>query len=122
MSKLVKIAGIAIAASRVKAKATHVTLLCKNCRSVRTVSCRPGLGGAIVPRSCDHVPQVYSSTVILKYSATCPAIRAILLFPRLEIQARRSGAKNFNKIVLHQAINNIHNLLQNNLTCDRQTS
>jgi DNA replication licensing factor MCM5 len=57
MSKLVKIAGIAIAASRVKAKATHVTLLCKNCRSVRTVSCRPGLGGAIVPRSCDHVPQ-----------------------------------------------------------------
>jgi DNA replicative helicase MCM subunit Mcm2 (Cdc46/Mcm family) len=59
MSKLVKIAGIAIAASRVKAKATHVTLLCKNCRSVKTVPCRPGLGGAIVPRSCDHVPQVY---------------------------------------------------------------
>ncbi|GJM87138.1 hypothetical protein PR202_ga03063 [Eleusine coracana subsp. coracana] len=57
MSKLVKIAGIAIAASRVKAKATHVTLVCKNCRSVRTVPCRPGLGGAIVPRSCDHVPQ-----------------------------------------------------------------
>uniref|UniRef100_A0A0D3FBM1 DNA replication licensing factor MCM5 n=4 Tax=Oryza TaxID=4527 RepID=A0A0D3FBM1_9ORYZ len=57
MSKLVKIAGITIAASRVKAKATHVTLLCKNCRSVKTVPCRPGLGGAIVPRSCDHVPQ-----------------------------------------------------------------
>jgi DNA replicative helicase MCM subunit Mcm2 (Cdc46/Mcm family) len=63
MSKLVKIAGIAIAASRVKAKATHVTLICKNCRSVRTVPCRPGLGGAIVPRSCDHVPQVYSSAM-----------------------------------------------------------
>ncbi|KAF0921118.1 hypothetical protein E2562_038651 [Oryza meyeriana var. granulata] len=57
MSKLVKIAGITIAASRVKAKATHVMLLCKNCRSVKTVPCRPGLGGAIVPRSCDHVPQ-----------------------------------------------------------------
>ncbi|KQK01163.1 DNA replication licensing factor MCM5 [Brachypodium distachyon] len=57
MSKLVKIAGIAIAASRVKAKATHVTLICKNCRTVRTVPCRPGLGGAIVPRSCDHLPQ-----------------------------------------------------------------
>jgi DNA replicative helicase MCM subunit Mcm2 (Cdc46/Mcm family) len=63
MSKLVKIAGIAIAASRVKAKATHVTLLCKNCRSVRTVPCRPGLGGAIVPRSCDHVPQVCFSVI-----------------------------------------------------------
>ncbi|XP_010942148.1 DNA replication licensing factor MCM5 [Elaeis guineensis] len=57
MSKLVKIAGIAIAASRVKAKATYVTLMCKNCKSIKTVPCRPGLGGAIVPRSCDHVPQ-----------------------------------------------------------------
>lgn len=57
MSKLVKIAGITIAASRVKAKATYVTLMCKNCRSIKTVACRPGLGGAIVPRSCDHVPQ-----------------------------------------------------------------
>ncbi|XP_042506697.1 DNA replication licensing factor MCM5 [Macadamia integrifolia] len=57
ISKLVKIAGITIAASRTKAKATHVTLVCKNCKSVRAVPCRPGLGGAIIPRSCDHVPQ-----------------------------------------------------------------
>ncbi|KAG0479580.1 hypothetical protein HPP92_010438 [Vanilla planifolia] len=57
MSKLVKIAGITIAASRVKAKATYVTLLCKNCKNIKTVACRPGLGGAIVPRSCEHVPQ-----------------------------------------------------------------
>ncbi|KMZ60966.1 DNA replication licensing factor [Zostera marina] len=57
MSKNVKISGIAIAASRVKAKATYVTLLCKNCKSIKTVPCRPGLGGAIIPRSCDHTPQ-----------------------------------------------------------------
>ncbi|KAH7860671.1 hypothetical protein Vadar_016566 [Vaccinium darrowii] len=57
ISKLVKISGITIAASRTKAKATYVTLLCKNCKNVKTVPCRPGLGGAIVPRSCDHVPQ-----------------------------------------------------------------
>ncbi|XAR50739.1 DNA helicase [Bertholletia excelsa] len=57
ISKLVKISGITIAASRVKAKATYVTLLCKNCKNVKTVPCRPGLGGAIVPRSCDHIPQ-----------------------------------------------------------------
>ncbi|WRX32916.1 MCM domain - like 9 [Theobroma cacao] len=57
ISKLVKISGITIAASRVKAKATYVQLICKNCKSPRTVPCRPGLGGAIVPRSCDHVPQ-----------------------------------------------------------------
>lgn len=57
ISKLVKISGIVIAASRTKAKATYVTLLCKNCKNVKVVPCRPGLGGAIVPRSCDHVPQ-----------------------------------------------------------------
>ncbi|MFQ6638557.1 hypothetical protein Gotur_016194 [Gossypium turneri] len=57
ISKLVKILGIAISASRVKEKATYVQLICKNCNSSRTVPCRPGLGGAIVPRSCDHVPQ-----------------------------------------------------------------
>ncbi|KAL3744245.1 hypothetical protein ACJRO7_013494 [Eucalyptus globulus] len=57
ISKLVKIAGITIAASRTKAKATYVTLVCRNCRNVKMVPCRPGLGGAIVPRSCDHVPQ-----------------------------------------------------------------
>ncbi|XP_022143029.1 DNA replication licensing factor MCM5 [Momordica charantia] len=57
ISKLVKISGITIAASRTKAKATYVTLLCKNCRSTVRVPCRPGLGGAIVPRSCNHMPQ-----------------------------------------------------------------
>ncbi|XP_074281244.1 DNA replication licensing factor MCM5 [Silene latifolia] len=57
ISKLVKISGITIAASRTKAKATYVTLLCKNCRNVKLVACRPGLGGAIIPRSCDHVAQ-----------------------------------------------------------------
>ncbi|XP_060171897.1 DNA replication licensing factor MCM5 [Lycium barbarum] len=58
ISKLVKVSGIVIAASRTKAKATYVTLLCKNCKNVKIVPCRPGLGGAVVPRSCDHVPQV----------------------------------------------------------------
>ncbi|XP_045827556.1 DNA replication licensing factor MCM5 [Trifolium pratense] len=57
ISKLVKIAGITIAASRTKAKATYVTLICKNCKKGKQVPCRPGLGGAVVPRSCDHVPQ-----------------------------------------------------------------
>lgn len=58
ISKLVKIAGITIAASRTKAKATYVTLICKNCKKGKQVPCRPGLGGAVVPRSCDHIPQV----------------------------------------------------------------
>lgn len=57
ISKLIKVSGIVIAASRTKAKATYVSLMCKNCKSVKTVPCRPGLGGAIMPRSCDHVAQ-----------------------------------------------------------------
>ncbi|XP_026445454.1 DNA replication licensing factor MCM5-like isoform X1 [Papaver somniferum] len=57
ISKLNKISGITIAASRTKAKATYVTLLCRNCKNIKKIPCRPGLGGAIVPRSCDHVPQ-----------------------------------------------------------------
>ncbi|KAI3902911.1 hypothetical protein MKW92_027171 [Papaver armeniacum] len=57
ISKLIKISGITIAASRTKAKATYVTLLCRNCKNIKEIPCRPGLGGAIVPRSCDHVPQ-----------------------------------------------------------------
>ncbi|WCJ29845.1 DNA replication licensing factor MCM5 [Euphorbia peplus] len=57
ISKLVKISGITIAASRVKAKATYVSLVCKNCLTAKMVPCRPGLGGAMVPRSCDHAAQ-----------------------------------------------------------------
>ncbi|KAI5659060.1 hypothetical protein M9H77_27853 [Catharanthus roseus] len=57
ISKLVKVSGITIAASRTKAKATYVSLMCKNCRNLKIVPCRPGLGGAIMPRSCDHAPQ-----------------------------------------------------------------
>jgi hypothetical protein len=41
-----------------------VSLVCKNCQSTREVPCRPGLGGAIVPRSCDHVPQVYLNPLL----------------------------------------------------------
>ncbi|XP_061990739.1 DNA replication licensing factor MCM5 [Rosa rugosa] len=57
ISKLIKISGITIAASRVKAKATYVIVMCKNCKNVQRVPCRPGLGGAIVPRTCNHIPQ-----------------------------------------------------------------
>ncbi|GFY85749.1 minichromosome maintenance (MCM2/3/5) family protein [Actinidia rufa] len=55
ISKLVKISGITIAASRTKAKATYVTLVCKNCKNVKTVRGRPRLGGAIMPRSFDFI-------------------------------------------------------------------
>ncbi|CAM6127448.1 unnamed protein product [Calypogeia fissa] len=57
ISKLVKITGIIIAASRTKAKASTVTLLCKNCKNLKVIACRPGLGGAVMPRNCDRPTQ-----------------------------------------------------------------
>lgn len=57
ISKLVKLSGIVIAASRTKAKATSVTLMCRNCKNVKVVPCKAGLGGAAMPRTCDHTAQ-----------------------------------------------------------------
>lgn len=78
ISKLVKIAGITIAASRTKAKATYVTLICKNCKKGKQVPCRPGLGGAIVPRSCDHIPQVLF--VLICHVVLCFNFCSVLYF------------------------------------------
>ncbi|CAI5535647.1 unnamed protein product [Closterium sp. Naga37s-1] len=57
ISHLVKISGIVIASSRAKAKATSVVLMCRSCKNVKAIPCRPGLGGAIIPRTCDRTPQ-----------------------------------------------------------------
>ena len=52
MSKLVIVPGIVTAASRPKHKATYITIQCKSCRHTERVVCRPGVGGAAIPRSC----------------------------------------------------------------------
>ncbi|ESO92071.1 hypothetical protein LOTGIDRAFT_191134 [Lottia gigantea] len=54
MSRLVKIPGIIIAASNVKAKATKLTMQCRSCgNSVNNVSVKPGLEGYALPRKCN---------------------------------------------------------------------
>ena len=53
VSKLVIVPGIVTAASRPKHKATHLTIRCKNCKNVKEVTCRPGVGGVAIPRRCD---------------------------------------------------------------------
>ena len=37
----------------VQHKATYVRMECKTCHTVRTVTCKPGFGGAMIPRTCD---------------------------------------------------------------------
>lgn len=34
-------------------KATHITIQCKDCKNTKVVACKPGIGGAAIPRSCD---------------------------------------------------------------------
>jgi DNA replication licensing factor MCM5 len=34
-------------------KATHVTIICQKCKNTKVIACKPGLGGAQIPRYCD---------------------------------------------------------------------
>lgn len=54
MSHLVKIPGIVIAASGVRAKATRISIQCRSCHGTLTnIAMRPGLEGYALPRKCN---------------------------------------------------------------------
>ncbi|DBB06454.1 hypothetical protein WJX77_000661 [Trebouxia sp. C0004] len=53
VSQLVMIPGIVTHAATRKHKATYITLECKTCHTIKTVTCKPGVGGAMIPRMCD---------------------------------------------------------------------
>lgn len=53
VSKLIKIPGIIISASGIRAKATKISIQCRSCRSTQNnISIRPGLEGYVLPRKC----------------------------------------------------------------------
>ncbi|KAF3430826.1 hypothetical protein E2986_10142 [Frieseomelitta varia] len=53
VSKLIKIPGIIISASGIRAKATKIAIQCRSCRSMQTnISIKPGLEGYVLPRKC----------------------------------------------------------------------
>ena len=53
MSRLVKIPGIVIAASAVRAKATKISIQCRSCRNfMNNIPVKPGLEGYALPRKC----------------------------------------------------------------------
>ena len=52
VSRLVIVPGIVTSASRPKHKAVKVTLQCRTCKDTKTVMCKPGMGGAMIPRDC----------------------------------------------------------------------
>jgi len=53
VSKLVTISGIVTAAGKPRAKATHVSLQCQNCKNTKIIACKPGLAGVNLPRRCE---------------------------------------------------------------------
>nr|XP_020029520.1 DNA replication licensing factor MCM5 [Castor canadensis] len=60
MSHLVKIPGIIIAASAIRAKATRISIQCRSCRNTLTnIAMRPGLEGYALPRKCNAHMQLY---------------------------------------------------------------
>ena len=53
MAKLVKIPGIIISASAIRAKATNITIQCRSCRNtISNIPLKPGLEGYAMPRKC----------------------------------------------------------------------
>ncbi|CAB4030081.1 DNA replication licensing factor mcm5-like, partial [Paramuricea clavata] len=53
VSKLVKVSGIIISASAIRAKATRITLQCRACRNtLPNIILKPGLEGYTMPRKC----------------------------------------------------------------------
>jgi len=53
MARLVKIPGIVIAASHIRAKATRISIQCRSCRNfINNIQVKPGLEGYALPRKC----------------------------------------------------------------------
>jgi len=54
VSKMVKIPGIVVAASGIKAKATNITIQCRSCRTtIPNLGIKPGFEGYALPRKCN---------------------------------------------------------------------
>ena len=66
MARLVKVPGIVIQASGVRAKATHITIQCRSCRTYQAgIAVKPGLEGYSLPRKCTtYVNRLYSQKVL----------------------------------------------------------
>ncbi|KAJ4456468.1 putative DNA replication licensing factor MCM5 [Paratrimastix pyriformis] len=57
VGKLVLVRGIVLSTSDVKAKATTLTIACRNCMNTKVIPVHWGLGGARFPRQCDGSAQ-----------------------------------------------------------------
>ncbi|PWN39047.1 putative CDC46-cell division control protein [Ceraceosorus guamensis] len=52
ITRLVRIPGIVIGASTLSSRATHLQIMCKECRTLKTLPISAGFGGFSLPRNC----------------------------------------------------------------------
>ncbi|ETV97706.1 hypothetical protein H310_09591 [Aphanomyces invadans] len=57
VNRLVKVPGIVISSSKVRAKCMSITVQCKNCGHVKHLACPSAFQGVAVPRNCDRRAQ-----------------------------------------------------------------
>ncbi|KAK4535969.1 hypothetical protein CDCA_CDCA06G1994 [Cyanidium caldarium] len=57
LDRLTRVAGIVTAASKVRAKARLVTLMCRHCGHRRVMQASAGFGGFAVPRACERASE-----------------------------------------------------------------
>ncbi|KAH9113604.1 hypothetical protein AeMF1_012236 [Aphanomyces euteiches] len=57
VNRLVKVPGIIISTSKVRAKCMSITVQCKNCGHLKTLPCPSAFQGVAVPRNCDRRAQ-----------------------------------------------------------------
>jgi len=53
VSQLVVVPGIVTSAAKTRAKAASLPIQCKDCKNTKIIACKPGMGGVILPRTCD---------------------------------------------------------------------
>uniref|UniRef100_A0A8D8LI28 DNA replication licensing factor MCM5 n=1 Tax=Cacopsylla melanoneura TaxID=428564 RepID=A0A8D8LI28_9HEMI len=60
VSKLVKLPGIIVSASAIRAKATNISIQCRTCRNIiPNLPVKPGLEGYALPTKCNTEQAVY---------------------------------------------------------------
>lgn len=58
VNRLLKIPGIVVSASNIKAKCTSITVQCRHCGTTKVIECKGPFEGAAIPQKCDRVVQV----------------------------------------------------------------
>ncbi|RHY19777.1 hypothetical protein DYB25_006041 [Aphanomyces astaci] len=72
VNRLVKVPGIVISSSKVRAKCMSISVQCKNCGHVKNLPCPSAFQGVAVPRNCDRRAQNDAEGSVGVLQQDCP--------------------------------------------------